>query len=201
MRRSLKALACVASLAACTAFQPQPAEKEDIYLLEIPSTEDLSNPKADLVIEVGTPSAHAGFDTSRMAYTRRASEIEYFSRSRWADTPAQMLVPALVQAIEHSGAFRAVVHAPSGVKADLRLDSEIVRLQQNFGVRPSRIEISVRVQLVGTAPPRVLASAQFDEAEDASSDDPYGGVMAANRSLSRLVRRIADFCAAPAPGR
>ena len=132
--------------------------------------------------------------------TRRAGEIEYFSRNRWADTPAHMLAPALAQAIEHSGSFRAVVRTPGAVNVDLRLYSELVRLQQNFGVRPSRVEISVRVQLVGTAPPRALASAQFDEVEDAPSDDPYGGVMAADRSLSRLVRRIADFCAAQAPG-
>jgi len=200
MRRALSVLACAASLAACTGLQPQPAENQNIYLLEVPSAADLSHPKTGLVIEVETPSARAGFDTSQMAYTRRAGEIEYFSRNRWADTPAHMLAPALAQAIEHSGSFRAVVRAPGAVNVDLRLYSELVRLQQNFGVRPSRVEISVRVQLVGTAPPRALASAQFDEVEDAPSDDPYGGVMAADRSLSRLVRRIADFCAAQAPG-
>jgi cholesterol transport system auxiliary component len=200
MRGSLRVLACAASLAACTGLQPQPAEQQNIYLLEIPSAAELLHPKTDLVIEVEMPSARAGFDTSQMAYMRRTSEIEYFSRSRWADTPAHMLAPALAQAIEHSGAFRAVVRAPSAVNVDRRLYSDLIRLQQNFDVRPSRVEISVRVQLVGTAPPRGLASAQFDEVEEAPSDDAYGGVMAANRSLSRIVRRIADFCAAQAPG-
>jgi cholesterol transport system auxiliary component len=41
----------------------------------------------------------------------------------------------------------------------------------------------------------VLASAEFDETEAAPSDDPYGGVLAANRALGRLLERLAAFCA------
>jgi len=110
-----------------------------------------------------------------------------------------MLAPAIAQAIEHSRAFRAVLRAPSAVPVDLRLDTELVRLQQNFSAHPSRLEMTLRVQLIGTNPARALASAQFDEVEDAPSDDPYGGVTAANRALSRLVGRVADFCVAQVP--
>jgi len=198
MRRSLGALACAGLLAACAGMQPQQVEKQDFYLLEARPATALPGPGTDLVIEVGMPRARAGYDTDRMAYTRRPGEIEYFSRNRWADAPARMLAPAIAQAIEHSGAFRAVVLAPSTVPVDLRLDTELVRLQQSFSAHPSRLEMTVRVQLVTTIPARALASAQFDEVEDAPSDDPYGGVTAANRALSRLVERIADFCAAQA---
>lgn len=199
MRRSLGALACAALLAACAGVQPQRMEKQNIYLLEARSATDSLRPQTDLVIEVGMPRARAGFDTDQMAYTRRPSEIEYFSRNRWADTPARMLAPAIAQAVEHSRAFRAVVRAPSAVPVDLRLDTELVRLQQNFSAHPARLEMTVRVQLVGTNPARALASAQFDEVEDTPSDDPYGGVTAANRALSRLVERVADFCVAQMP--
>jgi cholesterol transport system auxiliary component len=195
----MAALACAGLLAACATMQPQQAEKQDIYLLEARFATELPPPKGGSVIEVGMPRARAGFETDQMAYARRPGEIGYFSRSRWADTPARMLAPAIAQAIDHSRAFGAVVSAPSAVPADLRLDIELVRLQQNFSGHPSRMEMSVRAQLVGTNPARVLASAQFDEIEDAASDDPYGGVAAANRALSRLAGRVADFCAAQAP--
>jgi cholesterol transport system auxiliary component len=192
----MAALACAGLLAACAAMQPQQAEKQGIYLLEVRFASELPPPKSGLIIEIGMPRARAGFETDQMAYARRLGEIGYFSHSRWADTPAHMLTPAIAQAIEHSRAFGAVVSAPSDVPVDLRLDIELIRLQQNFSGHPSRMEMSVRAQLVGTNPARVLASAQFDEIEDAMSDDPYGGVAAANRALSRLVGRLADFCAA-----
>jgi cholesterol transport system auxiliary component len=111
-----------------------------------------------------------------------------------------MLAPLLVQALEQSGGFRAVVQAPSLAAADLRLDSELVRLQQDFGAKPSRVRITVRAQLIDVNTRRVLATAQFDETEAAPSDDPYGGVLAANRALGRVLERLATFCAeTPAP--
>jgi cholesterol transport system auxiliary component len=53
----------------------------------------------------------------------------------------------------------------------------------------------VRAQLIDVGARRVLASAEFDETEVAPSDDPYGGVIAANRALGRLLERLAEFCA------
>ena len=195
MRRLLTALACAALLDACTSLQPQPVEQQNIFLLEAAFVAIESQPKTDQVIEVAMPHARAGFDTEQMAYTRRPSEIEYFSNNRWADTPARMLAPALAQAIERTGAFRAVVLDANAVRPDLRLETELIRLQQNFGVHPSRVEIAVRVLLVGSGAAGKLATAQFEEAEVTSSEDPYGGVLAANRALSRLVGRVAEYCA------
>jgi len=198
MNRLLAALGCAALLAACAQLAPPPEEHQSIFLLEAPSTADVPHPKTGPILEVATPRAYAGFETDRMAYTRRSDEIEYFSRNRWADTPARMLAPVLLQAIERSGAFRAVVREPSAIHVDLRLETELIRLQQNFAFQPSRVQIAVRVLLVTTTSDATLAIAQFDESEAAASDDPYGGVVAANHALSRLVARIADFCAAQA---
>jgi cholesterol transport system auxiliary component len=195
MKRMRVALACTGLLAACTGLQPQPVEPQNIFLLEAGAVATVPRPKTDQIIEVEMPRSRVGFDTAQIAYTRRSSEIEYFSRNRWADTPARMLAPALAQAIEQTGAFRAVVRDGSAVHPDVRLETELIRLQQDFGVRPSRVEIAVRVLLAGSGAAGKLATAQFEESEDASSDDPYGGVMAANRALTRLVGRVAEFCA------
>lgn len=105
-----------------------------------------------------------------------------------------MLAPLLVQALEQAGGFRAVVQAPSAVPADLRLDTELVRLQQNFGVQPSRIELALRAQLVDVRSRRVVATAEFEEVEPTTREDAYGGVIAANRALQRLLARVVDFC-------
>jgi cholesterol transport system auxiliary component len=38
-----------------------------------------------------------------------------------------------------------------------------------------------------------LATQIFDAVEAAPTDDPYGGVIAANRMITRLLGEIADF--------
>lgn len=195
MNRAFVGFAVVALLAACAAVQAPDADRSNTYVLEaIPATV-APRPRRDLVLEVSAPRARPGFDTPMMAYTQRPNALEYFARNRWADTPARMLAPLLAQALERSGGFRAVVQAPSSANAELRLDTELVRLQQDFGARPSRVQFTLRAQIIDLGTRRVLASAEFDESEPAASEDPYGGVIAANRALARLLGRLADFCA------
>jgi cholesterol transport system auxiliary component len=195
MTRGLAFLAAAALLSACAALQPPPEENQNTYVLEARAPAGSPRAKRDLVLAVSMPRARPGFDTPQMAYERRPHEIEYFTRNRWADSPARMLAPLLAQALEQSGTLRAVVQAPGAAAADRRLDVEIVRLVQDFSVRPSRVRFTLRAQLIDVGARRVLATREFDEVESAPSDDPYGGVIAANRALERLLGELADFCA------
>ena len=81
---------------------------------------------------INPPHAAAGFDSPRIIYVRETHKLEYFAHSEWVDTPARMLAPLIVAAVENSGAFRAVVLTPSAAAGDLRLDTEIIRLQHEF---------------------------------------------------------------------
>lgn len=201
MRRAAAAVAALALLAACAAVPSPEVEQASIHVLEAMPATGAQRPRRDLVLEVSVPRARPGFDTPQMAYTRRAHALDYFAKHRWADTPARMLAPLLAQALEQSGSFRAVVQSPSLATAQLRLDTELVRLQQDFGAKPSRVQLTLRAQLIDTDTRRVLAAAEFDETEAAPSDDPYGGVTAANRALARLLERVAAFCAEAAAAR
>lgn len=209
-RRAAFALA-MTLLGGCSALLPPPPPPDNIYLLEagvapIPPSASIQNarpapPKRDLVLAVGMPRARAGFDTAQMVWVRQAHGLEVYSRNRWADTPARMLAPLLVQTLERSGAFHAVVPAPSAVSATLRLDTELIRLQQDFSVHPSRVQFTLGAQLIDIGTRRVIASAEFDETENAATEDAYGGVRAANLALERLLVRLAAFCAEHAPPR
>jgi cholesterol transport system auxiliary component len=193
------AILTLAVLGGCSVLPPQPPP-DNIYLLEAPAA-PVSVPahpvssKRALVIAVSMPRARAGFDTARMIWVRQAHGLEAYSRNRWADTPARMLAPLLVQTLERSGAFRAVVPSPSSISATVRLDTELIRLQQDFTVKPSEVRLTLGAQLIDTATQRVIATAEFDETEKCESEDAYGGVRAANRALERLLARVAEFCA------
>ena len=145
-------------------------------------------------LTVSQPRAAAGFDSQRIIYTRDTYKLDYFAHSEWIDTPARMLMPTIVAAIENSNAFRAVVPTPSAATGDLRLDTEILRLQHNFTGSPSRVRFTLRAYVVDSATRRVLATREFDESVAASSEDPYGGVVAANRAVQIAMEKLADFC-------
>jgi cholesterol transport system auxiliary component len=182
-------------LAGCSTLRPTEAESVHAYLLEaqVDRTEQV-NP-IPLVLTVSPPRAAPGYDTTRMAFVRQPHLLEYFAKNRWAETPAKMLSPLLVRALELRTGFKAITSADGMVKGDVRLDTEITLLQQEFTTSPSRLHMKLRVQLIEQASYRVLATQVFDVVEAAPTDDPYGGVIAANRMLPMLLGQIANFAA------
>lgn len=145
-------------------------------------------------LTIAPPTAAPGFESPRMMYVKRPHELQAFARSEWVDTPARMLTPLLVRALGRSGAFAAVTDAGSGAAAELRLETEIVRLQQEFTSRPSRVRLTLRVQLSDVRARRVLGVREIEVVEEAASDDPYGGVVAANRAVRNALEAVASFC-------
>ncbi|MDX1251061.1 MAG: membrane integrity-associated transporter subunit PqiC [Gammaproteobacteria bacterium] len=184
----------IALIAACTSLQPVKSPSLTTFALDPgPSSASVSGAGA-LTIAVSVPRAMPGFDTPRMAYVNKPPELAYFSKNQWVDAPARMIAPHLVRALEHNGRFRAVVGLPSSVAADLRLDTELMRLQQDFTTTPGRMRFTLRAQVIDVAAGKVLGAREFDVTEQAPSDDPHGGAIAANRALASILASLAEFC-------
>ena len=183
----------------CGAIGPVLAPHPKFYsLADARNTATPAPPRAAITaptLIVTPPHAAAGFDSQRIMYLRQANQLEYFAHNEWIDTPARMLAPLIVAAVEASGAFRAVVQTPSPAAGEMRLDTEILRLQHEFLSAPSRVRFTLRVYLVESATRRVIASREFEAAAPAASEDPYGGVVAANRAVQSVLEELSVFCA------
>jgi len=151
-------------------------------------------------IEIAPPSAWPGFEGPRMAYVTRPYEIQYFARNQWVEPPVRMLAPLLGEALERGGGFQAAQSGGS-VAPSLRLESEIVALQQEFDVKPSQVRFTLRARLLDGLEHRVLATAAFEAVEPSPSEDPYGGVIAANRAVARVLGALVSWCAENGAGR
>ena len=153
-----------------------------------------SMPDAAPTLVVTPPYAASGFDSRRMIYVRATQKLEYFAHNEWIDTPARMLAPLIVAATTASGAFRAVVPTPSSASGDLRLDTTIIRLQQEFGSGASRVRFTLRADLVESTSRRVVAWREFDFSVDAASEDARGGATAAGLAVAAALEDLARFC-------
>jgi cholesterol transport system auxiliary component len=202
MRRRFIATMTLLLAGGCSLWQPAPQPDVALHVLEARPAPEPMAARRELVLAVSVPRAAPGADSAAMAYVQKPHAIEHFATHRWADAPARLLAPLLVRTLDDAGSFRAVVAATSGVPADLRLDSEIVQLRQSFLVKPSRIELVLRAQLVDVPGRRVLATRTIEITQDAASDDAPGGVAAANAAVARALAHVAAFCVeASAPAR
>lgn len=153
------------------------------------------------VILVGLPQPEPGFDTPRMAYLTRPYELNYYAVNEWADTPARMLHPLMIRALEQTGDWRAVVAAPALLRADYRVDVDSLAVAHEYVQSPSRVRLSWRAQLIDLREGRVLGSRRFEAVRNAQTEDAYGGVRAAGQALEELLSDTASWLGACAAGR
>jgi cholesterol transport system auxiliary component len=188
----------VMGLGACSVLQPKASTPPSFYALEYtgPAATPASARGAlssGPTLVISPVRAASGFDSQRIIYLREPHKLEYFAHNEWIDSPARMLGPLMVASIEQTGAFRAVVMTPGSAGGELRLDTEIVRLQQDFQARPSSVQFTLRVYLVEEKTRKVLAWRTFDAQVPASSDDPRAGVVAANRAVQTVLEELSQF--------
>ena len=197
------AASLAASLACgCAALNPASAPHPNRYSLDGAAAEAarVPAPGAAPTLVVSPPSAAAGFDSQRILYLRQAHKLEYYANNEWVDTPARMLAPLIVAAAARSGAFSAVVLTPSIAAGDLQLDTQVRQLQHEFLGSPSRVRFTLHATILESATRRVIAAREFEAVAAAPSEDPYGGVVAANQAVRSVLAGLAEFCAEAARG-
>ena len=118
-------------LAGCNALLNKAPSPMDYYSLQVislaPQHQVAQYDKTLLpTITINAPKAAAGFESRHMLYTRNRYQIEHFARSEWVDAPAKLLQNLLVEALENTGQFSAVMPKISAVKNEFRLDRKSV---------------------------------------------------------------------------
>ena len=177
-----------------------------IYLFDIIPLLTIPPPNsAGKTILVSIPKAAPGFDSAAMLYicdnsrNRRCGksskyELKAYANAQWIDTPAQMLLPLLVHRLEATGLFGAVLSAStSPVVGELRLDTEIIRLLQEFRTYPSQVRFVLRVQLLNMVTRQVIATQVFEVLESSRGENARGGMEATNQAVKQLLNKIAEF--------
>jgi len=144
-------------------------------------------------ILISQPEAIAGYQTEQMLYIKKRYQLTAFAQNAWISPPAYMLYPLLIQSFQQSGAFSAVASSPYADVVDYRLDTQILAIEQNFLVKPSVFNLSLKVVVTQIKNNRVLASRIFNEHIRCKADTPYGGVLAANQATLKMTQRIKDF--------
>ena len=141
---------------------------------------------------INAPKAQPGFETARMAYLLRPFELSYYAFNQWADAPGRMMLPLLTHAMEASGLWRAVMQAPSVVRADYRLDCDNLVLEQQFFSR-SQVRLALRAQLIDVKRQSVIGMRDFEIFAASPSADAYGGVLAANEASAKLLDQMTTW--------
>lgn len=143
-----------------------------------------------LVTPVGAVSS---YQTEEMLYVDKPFQLESFAKNAWKSPPADMLYPLMVESLQRSGYFYAITTNLYSEHSDYRLDTELLKLEQNFLSKPSTIQFSVKVVLTHVEDNLVLGSRIMSYSIPCERDTPYGGVLAANKASQQFTAAVTDF--------
>ena len=189
-------LALLPVLNACSLPGREQAPSPQTYVLQASQAVKASAPAAArkcLSIRVSTPRTAPGFATSRMAYTEQADRLDYFAYHEWVDTPARMLAHLEAQGLDASGLFGAVLSGSPEIRTDLRLDSELTRLLQEFTGSGNALALDIKVTLVDVKSRSLLGSKRFSYSQATSKANPEAGVAAANQAIDAFLADLLAF--------
>lgn len=200
LQRYAAVLGVVLLASGCGSLLPKGPDPPSVYSLDgLPDRHPVTRPRTtsdtDPSLVVNPTRAAPGFDSPHMVYVRTAHQLEHFAHSEWIAPPARMLEPRIVAALETAGGFRSVAPSTSGIAGDMRLDTEVLRLQQEFGAGPSRVRFTLRASLLDTTTRKIMSWREFDETAATDSETPYGGVVAANRVVQVVMDQLSRYCA------
>ena len=182
------------SLAGC--FSPAELPQVQSYTLNSPKVQVAKATPTNHVLLLLATQASPAFSSNKMAYTNKTYEQGYFTKHQWVAPPAEQLTPLIAHAIQQTHHFKAVVTAPYVGQVNYRLNTRLLKLQQNFLQQPSHEQLTLLAQLVQSRTGKVMAEKQFAISVPTQAQTPYGGVVAANRAVQQLLQQLTRFVVA-----
>lgn len=167
----------------------------NVYLLNpnFPTVHQAKTSATNLTLLVAKPTSALWINNNHMVYQQKPNELRDFSKNQWADTPSNMIQPLLVQALQRTRYFHAVVAAPFSANYDEQLDVHLLDFYQDFTHVPSQYRIKAQIVVINSSTNHVIATTQYSISVPARFDTPKGGVDAANIAVTQLLAAIAKF--------
>ncbi len=144
-------------------------------------------------IYVSVPEATAGLETEQMWYMKAPYESRAFVHNSWSNTPAEMLYPLIVQSLNDTHAFRVVSVGSHAESFQYRINTDILKLIQNFLVTPSQMQVPISAIITDPADGKPIASKFFRYQVPCRANSPYGGAVAANQIMARFTSELSQF--------
>ena len=182
-----------ALLSACS-FGPIKTNPVSLYAMKIDKGLKIpTSSKSKVTLLVNNVAADPGYQTANIAYEMLAYNLRYYADHMWVSPPAQMILPIIADAVASKGYFHAVISAPFSGETNYRLDTRLIALQQEFIQPSSKVRLIMQATLVDTALNKVVATHRFQVVEPSPDNNPYSGVIAANKAAAKVASQIALF--------
>lgn len=186
-------------ISACGLPGNQKSAQKEVFILQAeqisPRPGNLAS-RPCLSLRISQPESAPGLNTARMAYRTDPNRIDYFAYNEWVASPARMMASLMEDRLDDSGMFGSIVSASSDIRTDLRLDSRMLSLYQDFTGETSVVSLSVKVNLIDVSGRTLMNSEKFSYRVPVDERNAESGADAANQAANRFLDDLTRFISA-----
>jgi cholesterol transport system auxiliary component len=138
------------------------------------------------VLKVSYPQTLKEKITERMSFSYALGDRGYYQNSQWSNNLGKLLQGSLIESLQRSRMFKAVLPYASTAGEDLRLESTIYDFSHHIRGEESYAVVSIGFSLIDTHTGRLLKTKRFSYREETPTLNAEGYAIATNRALHRL---------------
>ena len=180
-------------LSHCSILSPVPADTQSKYILNQLPHATVKSSRRHITLLVAQPDANTFYKTNQMAYSVRPFQIAYFAKNIWLSPPNEMLQPLIVQTLQNTHHYHAVIAPGISGHYDYVLNTQIQELLQDYSSTPGILRLTVKAEIIRMANYKVIATKQFVIRVPILQTSPYGGVFAANKATAEMLHQLTLF--------
>ena len=179
-------------LVALTACSKAPALK--VYTLEVPQTSIAQNSTYKTkTIKITYPQSLREQMSQKMNFSYSMSDRGTYQNSEWSNNMSKLLQGTLIDILERSRLFKAVLSDTSTLKENYRLESNIFAFEHRVRGELSQAVVSIQFTLIDADSGKLVKSRRFSYQEPTPSTDAKGYARATNTLMRRLVHDLVEW--------
>lgn len=162
-----------------------------IYTLELQVFKAVSSHVyRDKSLKVTYPKSLTENLSSKMNFNYSASERGTYQNSQWSNSLSKLFQGRLIELLDYSQMFKAILSESSSIKENYRLESSIFAFHHRVRGEASYAIVSIQFNLVNTQTSQLIKSKRLSYQEPTLSTDAKGYVNATNRAMNDLSKDL-----------
>ena len=162
-----------------------------VYTLNAPTVVTSSGSKFRYkTIKVMYPQSLKEKISQKMSYSYSSVEQSVYQNSQWSNNIGKLLEGTLIQALDGSRLFKAVLPYASTAQEDYRLESNIFAFSHQVRGEQSHALVSIQFSLINTDTGKLVKSKRFSYKVPTKTMDAKGYVEATNEAVGRLTKDL-----------
>jgi cholesterol transport system auxiliary component len=181
-RRILTSVILCAGLLGCT---QAPILK--VYSLDVPKVQQVNHSAyKQKVIKVSFPQSLREQMSQKMNFSYSHNDYGTYMNSEWSNHMSKLLQGTVIDVLDSSKLFKAVLPDTTTLKVNYRLESNIFAFEHQVRGKASHSIISIQFTLIDANTGKLVKSKRFTYKESTPSTDAQGYASATNTAMEML---------------